>query len=274
MRFTLAHAFVLPCLASLVLATGSAGCRNEGPDDPGPAEGSPSSASARTDALAATAFELKAAIREADRNRRGTVSPTDARELPGHSFAVRHFILRRITKKESVDVPTLTLWVDDALARLVLRAKEGQVTASEAATGDQAERAIYAIATGRTAHAASVSAGVIDATVAELRKKFVLILRKSPQAGFVDRAAVLGMGPDDLSPTERDFFLDMLEASFDPSVKPQLDESNYDRVVQSAQTDLLNRTGIGPSRESASTKDALELHVLARDLWAVAAEKR
>lgn len=274
MRFTLAHAFVLPCLAALVLVTGSTGCTNDAPDAPGPTEGSPSSTSAKTGALASTAFELKAAIREADRNRRGTVSPTDARELPGYSFAVRHFILRRITTKESVDVPTLTLWVDDALARLVLRAKEGQVTASEAAAGDQAERAIYAIATGRTAHATTVSAEVIDATVAELRKKFVAILKKSPQTGFVDRAAVLGMGPDDLSPTERDFFLDLLETSFGPSVTPQFDEGNYDRVVQSAQTDLLNRTGTGPSRESVSTKEALELRVVSRDLWAVAAEKR
>ncbi|MFO0639258.1 MAG: hypothetical protein U0183_08595 [Polyangiaceae bacterium] len=111
----------------------------------------------------------------------------------------------------NVEVSTLTLWVDDAVARLVLRAKEGQVSATEAATGDMAERALFAIATGRTAHAASVTAADVEATVTRLRKKFDAIGAKSPQPGIVDRAAVLGMGPDDLTPTERDFFLDLLE---------------------------------------------------------------
>lgn len=71
-----------------------------------------------------------------DRKEQGT----EARELPGYSFAVRHFILRRVTNpKENVAVSTLTLWVDDAVARLVLRAKEGQVSATEAAEGDMAD---------------------------------------------------------------------------------------------------------------------------------------
>jgi hypothetical protein len=273
MRLPLFHPFVLPCLASLLLATSTPGCRN---DEPGsPPESSPSSTTARTDALAATAVELKAAIREADRDQRGTVSVTEARELPGYSFAVRHFILRRVTNpKENVAVSTLTLWVDDAVARLVLRAKEGQVSATEAATGDMAERALYAIATGRTAHAPSVTAADIEAAVIRLRKKFDAIAAKSPQPGIVDRAAVLGMAPEDLTPTERDFFLDMIEASFGPSVKPELDAYRYDSFVQGAQTTLLSATRSGPRRESVSAKDALELLVVPRDLWAVAAETR
>lgn len=272
MRLPHLHPFILPCLTSLLLATSTPACRNDEPDPP--TSGTPSSTSARTDALAATAVELKAAIREADRDQRGSVSVTEARELPGYSFAVRHFILRRVTNpKENVAVSTLTLWVDDAVARLVLRAKEGQVSATEAAAGDMAERALFAIATGRTAHAASVTAADVEATVTRLRKKFDAIAAKSPRPGIVDRAAVLGMGPDDLTPTERDFFLDMIEA-LDPSVKPELDAYRYDSSVQGAQTTLLSTTTFGPRRESVSAKDALELLVVPRDLWAVAAETR
>lgn len=52
------------------------------------------------------------------------------------------------------------------------------------------------------------------------------IAAKNPQPGIVDRAAVIGMRPDDLTPTERDFFLDLIEA-LDRSVKPELDAYRY-----------------------------------------------
>ena len=56
----------------------------------------------------------------------------------------------------------------------------------------------------------------------------------------------------------------MLEASFAPSVKPQLDARKCDSSVHDAQTRLLSATTFGPRGESVSAKDALELLVVPR----------